>query len=99
MDAIRQEVLSSQLDAPWEVIHLLELAHTLEKVVFQRLGGPHDQPVVLHGAYLVWENLIFLSLQMLAKAVVFKHVFDQFDLDIRIELVEEALIDGWLGPV
>ena len=92
VNAMCQEVFTSELDASREVIDLLELGHSLVEVILERLGGPHDQPVILHWPHLVGQDLILLCLQVLAEAVILKHVLDELDLHIRVKLVEEAFV-------
>ena len=77
MDSICEEILPSEFYAPREMIHLLILAHCLVEAIFERLGSPHDQPVVSDWPSLVGKELVFVDLLKLAQPVVLERVLYQ----------------------
>ena len=80
MDTISKKIFACQLDTPRKMVHLLELVHGLKEAVFERLGSPHDDPLITNRISLIWQQLVLFNLLVLAKTVIFQRVLNQLDL-------------------
>ena len=92
MNPICQEIFSCQLYTPREVVDLLILSHIRVKATFQRLCGPHQNPLITHRFGLVWQQLMLIDLLVFAEPIVFKCILYELYLQIAIKLVKEALV-------